>query len=424
MRHLIAILVVVAATASCTRNLDSPAAGSPTAPSAVAGPRTTNLVHGDIGSAPGKFDLDFPPRSDLFTFTINLNGKYQGMGRTATMFIDLEGIAVWTQEYIRYRVNGCDHATASARVMTQIGGGAAGGICSEPPSGAVAFPPRSDPYAFIVQANALYQQMGRGVTQLAVDLEGATIWIQEYLYFRLNFCDAAIAQQKVFSEIDGGPVPATCFVSCSYRLTPSGLDTGASTVTSSIEIRPTAEFSDPRSCGWTATSDQSWLTVPSGSASGNGFAQIPYSIQQNNGGDRVGRITVSWQGGSATFTVFQIGTPFVVNISMTDPARAGTAETSECHIRSSNTTCFFTAAANLPGGGYTYNWEATYEYAGLNRATQQGGSNQFSISDNCGDTGSSAEGTPSTLTIRLTITDDRGNTVTVERQFGLKLFTC
>ena len=55
-----------------------------------------------------------------------------------------EGEVVWLQEYIRYRVNGCDHATAMSRVLTQIDGGAAGGICSAPPEGVVNFPPRND----------------------------------------------------------------------------------------------------------------------------------------------------------------------------------------------------------------------------------------------------------------------------------------
>ena len=77
-------------------------------------------------------DVLFPGRNDSFQFRNDLEAKYQPAWAAAltTTFVDREGEVVWTQEYIRYRVNGCDHATAVARVMTQIDGGVAGGICA------------------------------------------------------------------------------------------------------------------------------------------------------------------------------------------------------------------------------------------------------------------------------------------------------
>jgi len=43
--------------------------------------------------------------------------------------VDNEGDVVWTQEYLRYRVNGCGHAVAVQDVMLQIDGFAAPPVC-------------------------------------------------------------------------------------------------------------------------------------------------------------------------------------------------------------------------------------------------------------------------------------------------------
>ena len=51
--------------------------------------------------------------------------------------------------------------------------------------------------------------MGRDLRSTFVDQEGAVIWVQEYLRYRLSGCDHATAESKVLSQIDGGPVPGT-----------------------------------------------------------------------------------------------------------------------------------------------------------------------------------------------------------------------
>ena len=69
------------------------------------------------GGVSGKFDVSFPPRNDSFDFRNQLETKYRtGLGRAAAAtFVDAEGEVVWTQEYMRYRTNGCDHPTATSR---------------------------------------------------------------------------------------------------------------------------------------------------------------------------------------------------------------------------------------------------------------------------------------------------------------------
>jgi hypothetical protein len=89
-------------------------------------------------------DVLFPSRADAFEFRNQLETKYQsGLGRSTSLTsVDREGEVVWTQEYIRYRVNGCDHPTATQRVMTQIDGNPPGGICAENRDFVILFPPR------------------------------------------------------------------------------------------------------------------------------------------------------------------------------------------------------------------------------------------------------------------------------------------
>lgn len=76
---------------------------------------------------------DFPPRNEALDFRRALEIKYQdirhGLSQT---YVDPEGSVVWTQEYLRYRANGCDHATAMRNVFAQIDGGPIAPVCAEP----------------------------------------------------------------------------------------------------------------------------------------------------------------------------------------------------------------------------------------------------------------------------------------------------
>ncbi len=75
--------------------------------------------------------INFPPRSLSFDFLNTLDTFYRDtLNETASdSYIDLEGKAVWLQEYLRYRVNGCDHQQAADRVFQQIRGGGLAPIC-------------------------------------------------------------------------------------------------------------------------------------------------------------------------------------------------------------------------------------------------------------------------------------------------------
>lgn len=425
MRYVTGVVILIAASMACSRGADRPVATLPTGPSAAVTSETTISF---VGGVSGPMDVLFPGRNDSFQFRNDLEAKYQnGLNRSATTtYVDREGEVVWTQEYIRYRVNGCDHSTAVSRVMAQIDGGVAGGICSAPAEGLILFPSRADALQFRRELETKYQQMGRALAPTFVDLEGAVIWIQEYLRYRINACDHATATSKVVSQIDGGAVPATCFVPCTYALNPGGLNSGPGGSSQSLEIRPNAG-----GCAWTATSTASWLTIASGSTAGSGFTVLPYTIAQNTGGERTGYIDVVWSGGGIRYIVNQAASSFTASFTMTDSFRSGSAATTECHVRSAATPCVLTATSNLPGGGsYTYAWTVTYFYGTQKTVLQSGTSNTLTVTDGCGGTGSHATGNGADFNVTVTITDSLGNTVTLRSGDGnqpalaLRLFTC
>ncbi len=73
--------------------------------------------------------LAFPPRQESVRFGAALEELYRETLRRSSSgsFIDVEGSAVWTQEYLRLRVGGCSHPNAIQSVFAQIDGG--GGVC-------------------------------------------------------------------------------------------------------------------------------------------------------------------------------------------------------------------------------------------------------------------------------------------------------
>jgi hypothetical protein len=250
------------------------------------------------------------------------------------------------------------------------------------------------------------------------------IWTAEYLRYRVNACDHSNAEQKVVVQVNGGPVAATCFVACSFILIPDTVSVPRLGGTQSFEMR-----SNPVGCPWTAVSDSSWLTIASGFDSGNTFTVIPYTVAANTGPERTGRIRLTYATGTLTFTVNQAGFPFGSSFTMFDNARSSTTAVPDCQIRTPSNTCSFTATSGLPGAA-TYTWAASYNYANTTRLfTQSGGSPNFAFTEACGLPGSSAEGATVLLEVTLTISDNLGNSVTIQagihqEPLYMRLFTC
>jgi len=413
LRSLIAVAMLLAVACSSP---DRAGRMSPTAPSAA---RAVQL--NDIGGIVGPMDLRFPPRNETLEARNMLEAPYQNtLNRSInTQAVDREGEVVWLQEYIRYRVNGCDHETAIRNVFAQIDQQAAPAVCAENRNYVAIYPPRNETLDFRHRLEAKYASMGRAGITTYVDLEGQVIWTQEYLRYRSNECSHDVAVQKVAAQIAGAPPSETCVPACRYRVSPSTRNLAGGQQGQSVDL-----IGEPGGCEWTATSDVAWLTFPSNVASvttGRNDATLNYTVLQNvSGGARTGRIVFSWAGGSSTHTVNQDGNALITSFTMVDSFRSAGTPTTECHLRSTATPCTFTATSNLPGGGaYTYIWTATYLYGTTQKTvTQTGTSNQFTITDACNAPDASATGTHSDLDVTLTVLDSLGNTQTVRSAQG------
>ena len=163
------------------------------------------------GSASGPMAITFPPRNEPLEFRAALETKYRDSLRRPSVatYVDQEGTVVWTQEYLRYRVNLCSHADALSRVMSQIDGQGIPAACGS--ANTATFPPRNEPFAFMQQLEAKYRDaLRRPAGSSFVDVEGNIVWTQEYLRYRVSGCTHTSAQQKVFDQIDGRGVQADC----------------------------------------------------------------------------------------------------------------------------------------------------------------------------------------------------------------------
>jgi len=137
LRVLFAVAVATSLTfPGCGR--EEPASTSPI--QLVTGPSGTSAGQAALGAYPapdGAGVIAFPPRNEPYDFRQELERKYRdGRGRSpSSTYVDIEGDIVWTQEYLRYRVNRCGHAAATSKVLAQIDGQGIAPTCWDALSG-------------------------------------------------------------------------------------------------------------------------------------------------------------------------------------------------------------------------------------------------------------------------------------------------
>jgi hypothetical protein len=155
--------------------------------------------------------INFPPRDPSMAFRTALEARYRDVlrrGETSS-FVDIEGSVVWTQEYLRYRVNRCAHQDAVNRVMMQIDGQGIQPVCGTATS--ANFPPRNEPFDFRNQLEAKYRDgLNRSGSPTHVDVEGDIVWTQEYLRYRVTRCTHEQATDRVFLQIAGQGIAPGC----------------------------------------------------------------------------------------------------------------------------------------------------------------------------------------------------------------------
>lgn len=433
-RYLTLLLCTIILVAGCSRTPEGSATALPTAPSLRLRSGQASAAPGSLvgptavapGGVSGKFDVSFPGRNESFDFRNQLEAKYQTtLGRSPSpTFVDGEGEVVWTQEYMRYRVNGCDHAGATERVLVQVDGQPAGRQCGAPGDGLIVFPPRTDAFDFRRQLEAKYQQFGRGLSQSTVDAEGGVIWTQEYLRYRVNQCDHPTSTQKVFAQIDGGGVAATCYVPpCVFAVSPSVQNVTASGGTFTATITKTSG----EDCEFRAETLDPFVSLIGGTSGSATTTTLTYFVPPNFGGARATSIRVRWTNNSTVLDIYQAAGNTAA-FTLTDPLNAlGTTTT--CLIRSTSTPCTF----NVIGAGFsanaTYSWAITYQYGGTITHHFTSSEPRFTFTQTCGGPGATATGLEVPLEVILVITD--GNTsVTAQSGFGgqppmsLRFFSC
>ena len=421
--RVICLCVLALVTTACSNGGKPSASALPGAPSPIAGV----IASPAAGLVSGAMDVTFPARTDTADFRNQLETKYQtGLRRAASAtFVDREGEVVWIPEYLRYRVNGCDHATATQRVLAQIDGNPPGPVCGPSSDGAVPFPPRDQTIDFRRQLEGKYQQMNRSTVSSFVDPEGSSIWIQEYNWYRTNACDHTTSVQKVFSQIDGGGVAPVCFVPCAYRVGLLAQEIPAAGGLFSTTLHALSQGSG--TCAWRVSTSTPWIRLR-GDTSGQGFGYVEFTADPNPSATRTGVIRFDWTGGAASHEVIQLSSPYTVLFEMFDTLRS-TSATTDCDIRSTATPCTFTANADLPGN-QTFNWRVSYTYGIDKTVTQSSTSNTFVLTEGCGGAGASAEGHTVDINVEMTVRDDRGNESTVrsgqasQPSLRLKVFSC
>ncbi|MGQ0733731.1 MAG: BACON domain-containing protein [Acidobacteriota bacterium] len=307
--------MVVLAVMGCSdgghRSANNPNAPSPVSVAASEAGATgasgafVSTVPPDLSFVPQ--DVTFPPRNEPFAFRRDvLEPKYRDQLRRPLQnsFVDIEGTIVWTQEYLRYRVNRCDHLDAVSRVFSQIDGRGIMPVCAEV-TGTPIFPPRNEPFDFRTRLETKYRdELRRPATQTAVDIEGDIVWTQEYLRYRVSSCSHLEAVDKVIAQIDGRGVQPDCtpvvIITCSYSMSPTfqSVAAGGGTFGASLSTGPT--------CTWQLSSNVPWVSASTGG--GTGSTGFSFSVAANTAQTaRTGRLTLTAPTGFATLDVSQAG---------------------------------------------------------------------------------------------------------------------
>ena len=277
MRTLLAIATLTALAACSSKGPTAPTASDSRGASIASAMATGDTVGAPIRA----MALDFPPRDQSVRFRNQLEDYYRDVLHrpTSASFADIEGIMVWTQEYVRYRVGGCDHAEGLRRTLTAMSS-APPPLCS---SQTTAFPTRPEADQFRNALDAQYRDvLQRPSWQSSVDFEGDGIWNIEYLRYRTTGCDHDTAYNNVKVQLDargtiaapagcgGGtpttpPVPpvtppVTAPVTASFVMEQNGAATTVCTFSSSSAIVTNCRLNGSASTGggtlsyaWTVT---------------------------------------------------------------------------------------------------------------------------------------------------------------------------
>jgi len=144
--------------------------------------------------------------------------------------------------------------------------------------------------------------------------------------------------------------------SCSYSISPRSRSEPATGASDHVDVSTT------NSCGWTASSNVSWIAITSGAA-GTGDGRVNYLVLPNIGGSRTGTLTIAGQ----TFTLTQAALVCSYSISPNNQRAESAAGTGTVTV-STSSTCTWTASSNdswitvTSGASGTGNGTVSYSY--------------------------------------------------------------
>ena len=118
----------------------------------------------------------------------------------------------------------------------------------------------------------------------------------------------------------------TCFPQCNYLISPTGVSVGASATNGTVTV------SAGSGCPWTATNNESWLTITGGS-SGSGTGTVSYAVAANcSASVRSGNVTILPAGATAgwNFIVYQAGQPNLIDTDIGVPGAPGSLGETNC----------------------------------------------------------------------------------------------
>jgi PKD repeat protein len=155
---------------------------------------------------------------------------------------------------------------------------------------------------------------------------------------------------------------------CTYEISPHQQVFGASGGTGSVDVIAGT------GCAWTATSNNPWITITSGS-NGTGNGTVNYSVSVNTSPDqRAGTLTIAGQ----TLTVTQTGEGCSYSISKDNQSFPASGGTDSVDVIAGS-GCVWTATSNAPwiaitsGNGSTGNGTVNYSVSGNTGTTPRAG---------------------------------------------------
>jgi len=172
----------------------------------------------------------------------------------------------------------------------------------------------------------------------------------------LSIAGRAFTVTQAGSSSPTPPPPPPPPVSCSYAISPRSDSVSAPGGTGNVDVSTTS------ACGWTASSNASWITISSG-GSGTGNGRVGYLVLPNVGGSRTGTLTVAGE----TFTVSQAALSCSYSISPGNQKVEASAGTGTVTV-STNSACTWSASSNASwitvtsGASGTGNGTVTYSY--------------------------------------------------------------